>query len=152
MPELCGNWGHNILITTSNPCPCGYYGDPVKPCTCSSGTVDKYQMRISGPLLDRIDIHIEVPRVEYDKLSDRRQGEPSAAIQVRVESARQQQHQRFVGAKHTPEHDHIETLRGNASPLPVDGRQRSHSARPPGRGAAVSAQDDVGVKYDPPVA
>ena len=61
-----------------NPCPCGYYGDPVKPCTCSTGTVTKYQKRISGPLLDRIDIHIEVPRVEYDKLSDNRLGEPSS--------------------------------------------------------------------------
>ena len=69
-----------------NPCPCGYYGDPVKPCTCSPGTVTKYQKRISGPLLDRIDIHIEVPRVEYDKLSDLRLGEPSAVVQARVES------------------------------------------------------------------
>ena len=75
--------------------PCGYYGDPVKPCTCSSGTVTKYQKRISGPLLDRIDIHIEVPRVEYDKLSDKRLGETSAAIQKRVESARGRQRERF---------------------------------------------------------
>jgi magnesium chelatase family protein len=87
------------LIAAMNPCPCGYYGDPVKPCSCSSGTVAKYQKRISGPLLDRIDIHIEVPRVEYDKLSDRRQGEPSAAIQSRVEAARQQQRQRFAGTQ-----------------------------------------------------
>ena len=50
------------------PCPCGYYGDLVKSCTCSSSTVTKYQKRISGPLLDRIDIHVEVPRVECDKL------------------------------------------------------------------------------------
>ena len=50
-----------------NPCPCGYYGDLVKPCTCSSAIVTKYQKRISGPLLDRIDIHVEVPRVEYEK-------------------------------------------------------------------------------------
>ena len=64
-----------------NPCPCGYYGDPVKPCTCSPGMVTKYQKRISGPLLDRIDIHIEVPRVEYDKLTDQRLGEPSAVMQ-----------------------------------------------------------------------
>jgi magnesium chelatase family protein len=78
----------------------------VKACTCSAGTVTKYQKRISGPLLDRIDIHIEVPRVEYDKLSDDRLGEPSAAIQVRVEAARQRQRNRFsiggveaVGAK-----------------------------------------------------
>jgi magnesium chelatase family protein len=83
------------LIAAMNPCPCGYYGDPVKACTCSEGTVTKYQKRISGPLLDRIDIHVEVPRVEYDKLSDQRLGEPSAVIQKRVEAARERQRQRF---------------------------------------------------------
>src|SRR5512139_1389773 len=91
------------LVAAMNPCPCGYYGDPVRPCTCSPGTVPKYQKRISGPLLDRIDIHIEVPRVEYDKLSDARLGEPSAAVQARVETAREIQRRRFgigaVGAK-----------------------------------------------------
>jgi magnesium chelatase family protein len=84
-----------MLVAAMNPCPCGYYGDPVKECTCSSGTITKYQKRISGPLLDRIDIHIEVPRVEYDKLSELRLGEPSAAIQARVEAARQRQRKRF---------------------------------------------------------
>jgi magnesium chelatase family protein len=83
------------LIAAMNPCPCGYYGDPIKPCTCSSSTVTKYQKRISGPLLDRIDIHIEVPRVEYNKLSDQRLGEPSEVIQQRVEVARQRQRDRF---------------------------------------------------------
>ncbi len=58
------------LVAAMNPCPCGYYGDPVKPCTCSNMVVTKYQKRISGPLLDRIDIHVEVPRVEYEKLSE----------------------------------------------------------------------------------
>lgn len=84
-----------MLIAAMNPCPCGYFGDPVKPCSCSSATVTKYQKRISGPLLDRIDIHIEVPRLEYDKLSERRLGEPSEAIQRRVEAARQRQRERF---------------------------------------------------------
>jgi magnesium chelatase family protein len=83
------------LVGAMNPCPCGYFGDPVKSCTCSPGIVTKYQKRISGPLLDRIDIHIEVPRVEYDKLSDQRLGEPSVAIQKRVEVARQRQRERF---------------------------------------------------------
>jgi len=87
------------LIAAMNPCPCGYYGDPVKPCTCSTGAVTKYQKRISGPLLDRIDIHIEVPRVDYDKLSERRLGEPSAAIQERVERAREIQRQRFASKR-----------------------------------------------------
>lgn len=83
------------LIAAMNPCPCGYYGDPIKPCTCSPATVTKYQKRISGPLLDRIDIHIEVPRVDYEKLSDQRLGEPSATIQARVEAARERQRKRF---------------------------------------------------------
>jgi magnesium chelatase family protein len=85
------------LIGAMNPCPCGYYGDPLKPCTCSSMIVTKYQKRISGPLLDRIDIHVDVPRVEYDKLSDQRTGEQSKVIQERVESARQYQRERFNG-------------------------------------------------------
>jgi magnesium chelatase family protein len=86
-----------MLIGAMNPCPCGWYGDPIKECTCSNMMVSRYQKRISGPLLDRIDIHIEVPRVEYDKLSDERLGEPSAAIQARVEAAREAQRQRFEG-------------------------------------------------------
>jgi magnesium chelatase family protein len=85
------------LVAAMNPCPCGYVGDPVKACTCSAGTVTKYQKRISGPLLDRIDIHVEVPRVEYDKLSSARLGEPSQALQVRVEAARQVLRERFSG-------------------------------------------------------
>ncbi|MHA2401863.1 MAG: magnesium chelatase subunit ChlI family protein [Candidatus Kariarchaeaceae archaeon] len=76
-------------------CPCGYYGDPIKACTCSSSAVTRYQKRISGPLLDRIDIHVEVPRVDYEKLSDDRFGEPSASVQARVESARESQRERF---------------------------------------------------------
>jgi magnesium chelatase family protein len=88
-----------MLIGSMNPCPCGYYGDPVRECTCSFAMVSRYQKRISGPLLDRIDIHIEVPRVEYEKLSDDRLGEPSAAIRARVEAARERQRQRFVGTR-----------------------------------------------------
>jgi len=83
------------LVAAMNPCPCGYYGDPIKPCSCSSSTVTRYQKRISGPLLDRIDIHVEVPRVDYEKLSDDRFGEPSANVQERVELAREIQRQRF---------------------------------------------------------
>jgi magnesium chelatase family protein len=86
-----------MLIGAMNPCPCGWYGDPVKECTCSDSMVSRYQKRISGPLLDRIDIHMDVPRVEYEKLSDHRLGEPSAAIQARVEAARERQRRRFEG-------------------------------------------------------
>ncbi len=83
------------LIAAMNPCPCGYAGDPVKECTCSNQVITRYQKRISGPMLDRIDIHIEVPRVDYDKLSDDRLGEPSSRIKTRVEAAREQQRKRF---------------------------------------------------------
>ena len=78
-----------------NPCPCGYYGDSQKPCTCAPVVVTKYQKRISGPLLDRIDIHIEVPRVDYEKLSGDRLGETSDAIRARVQAARDIQSKRF---------------------------------------------------------
>ncbi len=84
-----------MLVAAMNPCPCGYYGDPVRECTCSMSTVSRYQKRISGPLLDRFDIHIEVPRVDYDKLTADRLGEPSASIRSRVEQARERQRQRF---------------------------------------------------------
>ena len=86
-----------IFMAAMNPCPCGYYGDPVRECTCSPATVTRYQKRISGPLLDRIDIHVEVPRVDYQKLTDERLGERSEAIRVRVEQAREVQRERFAG-------------------------------------------------------
>jgi magnesium chelatase family protein len=73
-----------------------FYGDSLKPCTCAQEMVPKYQRRISDPLLDQIDIHIEVPRVDYQKLSSDRLGESSADIRARVESARQVQRERFV--------------------------------------------------------
>lgn len=85
-----------MLIAASNPCPCGYYGDTLKPCTCSQAMITRYQQRISGPLLDRIDIHVDVPRVDYDKLTDERRGEPSAAIRERVQAARDRQAMRFT--------------------------------------------------------
>ncbi|PKO10852.1 MAG: magnesium chelatase [Chloroflexi bacterium HGW-Chloroflexi-2] len=91
------------LIGAMNPCPCGFYGDPVKPCTCALGMVQKYQKRISGPMLDRFDIHVEVPRVEYDKLTNQRLGESSTIIRERVETARQRQIQRFSHNGSNPE-------------------------------------------------
>jgi len=83
------------LIAAMNPCPCGFYGDSQKPCTCAHAMVTKYQKRISGPLLDRIDIHIEVPRVDYEKLSGDRMGETSESIRARVQAARDIQRKRF---------------------------------------------------------
>jgi len=87
------------LIAAMNPCPCGYYGDSQKPCTCAQGVVTKYQKRISGPMLDRIDIHIEVPRVDYEKLSGDRLGESSESIRARVQAARDIQQKRFPNGK-----------------------------------------------------
>jgi magnesium chelatase family protein len=78
-----------------HPCPCGWYGSTQKTCTCGEATVTKYQKRISGPLLDRIDIHIEVPNVAYEKLSGDRLGESSASIRQRVQAAREKQSERF---------------------------------------------------------
>jgi magnesium chelatase family protein len=83
------------LIAAMNPCPCGFANDPVKPCTCAPAIVTKYQKRISGPMLDRIDIHIEVPRVDYEKLSGDRLGESSESIRKRVQAARDIQNKRF---------------------------------------------------------
>jgi magnesium chelatase family protein len=84
-----------LLIAAMNPWPCGFYGDTQKACTCAQALVTKYQKRISGPLLDRIDIHIEVPRVDYEKLSADRVGESSESIRARVQAARNIQNHRF---------------------------------------------------------
>ena len=78
-------------------CPCGYYSDPERSCTCSSTMVARYQKRISGPLMDRIDMHIQVPRVENQKLKDMLPGESSAEVRVRVEAVQERQRQRFEG-------------------------------------------------------
>ncbi len=86
-----------ILIAAMNPCPCGYYGHPSKPCTCSQNAVHKYLGKISGPLLDRLDLHIEVPPVDYKSLSDKAIGETSAQIRERVNRARAIQVERYKG-------------------------------------------------------
>jgi magnesium chelatase family protein len=82
-----------------NPCPCGYLGDPVHPCTCGPLSIERYRSRISGPLLDRIDIHLEVPAVAYGDLTGEPSGETSAAIRGRVEEARAIQRARFRGQR-----------------------------------------------------
>ena len=89
-----------MLVAAMNPCPCGYYGDPSHECTCSPGQIRRYQQSISGPLLDRIDIHVDVPRVDYDKLTSTVQGESSARIRARIEAARGRQRQRFQPNSH----------------------------------------------------
>jgi magnesium chelatase family protein len=88
-----------MMIGAQNPCPCGYFGDPYHPCTCPPGLVTRYQRRISGPFIDRVDIFVEVPHIEYEKLADTRQGEKSEKVRARVEAARELQRQRFAGNK-----------------------------------------------------
>jgi magnesium chelatase family protein len=84
-----------MLVGALNPCPCGYYGDPVRECSCTPHQIQRYLARLSGPLLDRIDLHVEVPRLPYEDLSDQNRGESSAEIKKRVEYARTVQRQRF---------------------------------------------------------
>ena len=84
-----------LLIGARNPCPCGFYGDPSHACSCTPNQINRYQSKLSGPLLDRIDIHVNVPRVDYDKLMNDKQGESSIHIRKRVEKARLRQTNRF---------------------------------------------------------
>lgn len=86
-----------MLVAAMNPCPCGYFGHPTRPCTCPSHAVDRYLERISGPLLDRMDLHIEVPPVGFEQLSGKGEEESSAEIRKRVAAARNLQAQRFAG-------------------------------------------------------
>jgi magnesium chelatase family protein len=86
-----------MLVASLNPCPCGYHGDRLRGCSCSPQTIRKYLSRVSGPLLDRIDIHVEVPRLPYEDMSRQSPAEPSAAIRARVETARTRQRQRGRG-------------------------------------------------------
>lgn len=88
-----------MLIAAQNPCNCGYYGDTERSCICGATAVSRYQRRVSGPLLDRFDIHIAVPRVKYEKLTSERQGEASIMLRQRVCQARQIQVERFQGTK-----------------------------------------------------
>ncbi|MBI2288475.1 MAG: YifB family Mg chelatase-like AAA ATPase, partial [Chloroflexi bacterium] len=84
-----------MLVGAMNPCPCGYYGDPFRQCTCPPSLVARYQRRISGPLIDRVDIFVEVPHIDYEKLADDRLGEKSEKAQARVLKARAIQSERF---------------------------------------------------------
>ena len=84
-----------MLVAAMNPCPCGYYNHPERECVCKPGEVQKYLNKISGPLMDRIDLHVEILPVPYDELSDARRGEPSAEVRKRVIKARKIQEERF---------------------------------------------------------
>ncbi|XOQ48734.1 MAG: Competence protein ComM [Eubacteriales bacterium] len=86
-----------MLVAAMNPCPCGYFGHPTKPCTCTANAVSRYLSRVSGPLLDRLDLHIEVPPVEFDEISSDEKAESSSVIKARVNAARKIQNERFKG-------------------------------------------------------
>ena len=86
-----------MLVAAMNPCPCGFFSDPNRDCKCTPNQIQTYVSRISGPLLDRIDIQVEVPAVKYSELAADTTGEPSVHVQERVEAARQIQHERFAG-------------------------------------------------------
>ena len=88
-----------MLVASMNPCPCGYYGDPTHNCACTPGQIQRYMHKISGPLLDRIDLHCEISQVPFSELSKMKAGEPSEKIRERVIKARQIQEARFKDFK-----------------------------------------------------
>jgi len=94
-----------MLVASQNPCPCGFSSDPDKNCTCSPMQIDRYNKKISGPILDRIDLHVEVPRVPFEKLSDDTLAEKSADILNRVLEARERQNYRLKNSPHTVNSD-----------------------------------------------
>jgi magnesium chelatase family protein len=105
-----------MLVGAMNPCPCGYYGDPFRKCTCPQSIVSRYQRRISGPFIDRVDIFVEVPHIDYEKLTDKRLGETSKKVQARVTAARERQLKRFKGTR----------LTSNAEMTPAEIREFCH--------------------------
>jgi magnesium chelatase family protein len=109
-----------MLVGAMNPCPCGYYGDSLRPCTCPPGLVSRYQRRISGPFIDRVDIFIEVPHIDYEKLTGTGSGEKSEAVQTRVKAARSRQQERF----------HSTRLTCNADMTPAEVREFCQAEEP----------------------
>lgn len=86
-----------MLVAAMNPCPCGHHGDPDRACGCSAYQIEKYRQKVSGPILDRIDLHVDVPRLSFDELRDRSSGESSAEVRARVQSARERGRSRLSG-------------------------------------------------------
>lgn len=96
------------LVAAQNPCPCGYYGDGTKQCICTPAQIFKYQKKVSGPLLDRIDLHVEVPRLPYEKMAEEQGAEDSHSIKQRVQRARRVQQERFSASKTNSEMNIVE--------------------------------------------
>ena len=113
-----------MLVAAMNPCPCGFATDPRNECSCSPPAIQRYMSRISGPLMDRIDIHVEVPAVKVEELSRKQDGEKSEAIRARVEAARERQRRRFDGESHIFANAHMgsKDLR-RYCPIPADGEE-----------------------------
>ncbi|HYE80221.1 MAG TPA: YifB family Mg chelatase-like AAA ATPase [bacterium] len=108
------------LVAAMNPCPCGFYGDALRQCTCTPQQVATYLKRISGPLMDRIDLHVTVPRVGYEKLRQVREGETSAAVRGRVTAARQRQLARYRGTAYSCNAVAPARLFESETPLPAE--------------------------------
>jgi magnesium chelatase family protein len=119
-------------VGAANPCPCGYHGDPTHSCRCSPLDVERYRARVSGPLLDRIDIHLEVPAVPYQDLVGGASEETSATVRQRVERARAIQRERFRGQRGVHTNASMSTRdlrRWCATSAPVEGLLRGAVAR-----------------------
>jgi len=114
------------LVAAQNPCPCGFLGDQTKRCVCSPGQIFKYQKKVSGPLLDRIDLHVEVPRLPYDKMAKPEPSETSQEIKLRVDAARQIQYERFGKVKTNSEMNLVELKQ--YCQLTEEGQQRIKAA------------------------
>jgi magnesium chelatase family protein len=92
---------HFLLVAAMKPCPCGYYGDPIRACRCTTSSIIRYQQRAGGPLLDHIDMHVEVPRIDQRKLAEKRTVEDSATVRMRVQAAYTRQLERLTGTRLT---------------------------------------------------
>jgi magnesium chelatase family protein len=110
------------LVAAMNPCPCGYYGDEEKECNCTASQIVNYSKKISGPLLDRIDLHIEVPRIKFEKLSSQDQEESSKKIKQRIHQARHVQKERFGHRFHTNSEISSEIVK-RVCPVNTEGQQ-----------------------------
>ena len=117
-----------MLIAAMNPCPCGYFGHPTRRCTCSAKSVSRYLSRVSGPLLDRLDIHVEVPPVEFDKLASSEKAESSAEIKKRVNAARERQRRRFAGTPINCNANITPDLLGDLCRLSAEAKNLLHDA------------------------
>ena len=124
-----------MLVAAMNPCPCGFAGDPKRACRCSEPQIRRYRARVSGPLLDRIDLHVEVPAVAYGELADKAEGESSAAIRARVLACRARQAARYAA---------LPGIRCNAD-LPAGRLQRFCPLEPAAEAVLRAAMDELGL-------